>query len=464
MALLALWIPAVSRAQAECSEIAALPTDPVLTELIEQSLSARPELAQAQALVQAERERVPQARALPNPMLRLGVQNDSFTTWNVGKMETSWYSIMLSQAIPLPGRRRLGAEVAGLGATLASQSLARARLSTEADVRRAYLGLMLARDRLRLLDRLEAISKRAALVAQARYETGIGTQADLLRAQLELKRIRQRRWTLEAGRLSALQSLNRLRDHPLDEPVEPPVCIADLALPATRAAGEEIQSARSRSPELASAQAGVSQGQSSLELARRSYVPELTVDLGVMPRGGDFPPMWLAQVGLPIPVFAGSGQSRAVAESESRLSASRSSLQALEQLLRLRVVQRRTALAATLETIRIYKDGLLAASEATAESTLIQYEVGRVSLLSVLEANAGLIADQEAFLQALALAQELQIGAAEVSLEPVGPLQPGMEAPSGPGGGAMGAGSPAPASGMPTGAPGVSGPAPGPGM
>ena len=49
-----------------------LPTDPVLAQLIDQSLTARPELKQAEATVTAERERVPQAGALPDPTLSLG--------------------------------------------------------------------------------------------------------------------------------------------------------------------------------------------------------------------------------------------------------------------------------------------------------------------------------------------------------------------------------------------------------
>ena len=56
-----------------------LPSDPMLKELVDQSLAARPELKQAEATVKAEQERVPQVGALPDPILSLGIQNDSFT-------------------------------------------------------------------------------------------------------------------------------------------------------------------------------------------------------------------------------------------------------------------------------------------------------------------------------------------------------------------------------------------------
>lgn len=428
-----------------------LATDPVLAELIEQSLSVRPEVAQALAAAKAEHERVPQVGAPPDPMLQLGVQNDSFTSWNIGKMETSWYSVMASQTFPWPGKLRLRSEVAELDARQADQNVNRVALSTEADVRKAYLALMLARDRQALLDRLEAVSQHASVVAQARYEAGTAAQSDVLRAQLELKRIQQRRWALQVEADTQSQTLNRLRNHPLSEPIRPATQLAGLAVPVPRDEQAEILDALERSPELASASTEVIQGSRSISLARRSYWPDFTVNLGVMPRGGDFPPMWLANVGFPIPVFAGSRQDRAVAESEARLSAAQSTRQALEQVLRLRVRQRRSALTATLETLRIYREGLLAQSEATAQSTLAQYEVGKVGFISVLEANAGSIADQDSYLQVLAQAARLEIDAAAVSLDPPPGIQETAMSPSAapssgmqPAGTSSGAGMPAP--------------------
>jgi outer membrane protein TolC len=417
-----------SVASADPASSTQLPTDPLLASLIEQSLAARPELAAARADVRAERERVPQASTLPDPMLQLGVQNDGFTSWEVGKMETSYYSVMVSQTFPWPGKLGLRSDVAELAADQAEQSVTRARLSTEADVRRAYLGLVLARDRTALLDRLEAIWQRSAAVAGSKNATGQGAQSDVLRAQLELNRLRQRRWALEVERASEEQTLNRLRGRPLDEPIEPTVRLTDLALPVLRDPSALARDALERSPELAAARIGVTQYETSVSLAHKGALPDLTVSLGVMPRGGDFPPMWLATVGIPIPIFGVSKQDRAVAEGRARVLAGQKNAEGLEQVLRLRARQRHTALSITLETIRLYRDGLLVQSEATAESTITQYEVGRVTFASVLEANAGLIADQDGYLQALAQAHRLEIERAEISLGSIVPGSASMGA------------------------------------
>jgi outer membrane protein TolC len=393
-----------------------LPADPTLARLIADSLAARPEIAQSRALADAEQHQVPQAGALPDPMLQLGIQNDGFTSIEIGRMDTSFVSIMASQTFPRRGKRGLRAEVAGLGAAQARQAVARLQLSTEAEVRRAYLDLLLVRDRLALLDALSAVWQNAQGVARARYVAGDGAQSDMLRAQLELARLQQRRLALGAGEATRVQQLNRLRAHLLDEPIDTPAHLRDLAALAGLEARFAVDRAVARSPELAAARLGITRADRAVALAGKSAYPDLTVSTGVMIRGA-LPPMWTVTVGGPLPVFAGDKQRREIAEGEARASAARSEAEAIEQLIRLRAAERRTAFAALVATIELYQRGLLVQSQATTESTLAQYKVGKVSFASVLEANAGFIADQDGFLESVAAAHRLLIADAEISLE-----------------------------------------------
>jgi outer membrane protein TolC len=436
-----------------------LPTDPVLAELIAESVAARPELRQAEAAVRAERERIPQAGALPDPVLSLGIQNDGFDEIMIGQMETSYYQVMLSQGLPWPGKRGLRTDVARLAADEAGAALSRARLATEADVRRAYTDLLLARDRLDLLKRLEDIWHGSAGIARARYESGEGAQSDVLRAQLELNRLKQRRWSLEAAERTALQTLNRLRGRPLDEPIATGATLRSVPIPELPARDASVADALARSPELAQARLGAARGERSAALARRERYPDLSVQAGIMPRG-QLDPMWLAGVSVGLPVWSSRKQGRAVAESVARSEVSARSAEAIEQVLRLRVAERATAYGAISDTVRLYREGLLVQSRATTESTLAQYKVGKVTFASVLDANAGYINDEESFLSAVADAQRIAIAAAEVSLDPVGVAgASGMSGASVPGAGAIGgggmaaggAGAPRPAEAAPAG-------------
>lgn len=404
--------------------------DPVLAELIQESLARRPELRQADALVRAERERVPQAGAIQDPILSLGIQNDGFAGIQVGKMETSFYQVMITQPLPWPGKLGLRTEVASTGVRLVEAAAARTRITAEADVRRAYLELLLVRDRLALLERLEAIWAKAQGLAKSRYEAGEGAQSDVLRTQLEQNRLRQRRWSLQAEERIRLQAINRLRGRSLDEPLETRRTIGQLGLPALPSTDEALADAERRSPELLQARLQVERADSQVALARRERFPDLAVTAAIMPRGG-LEPMWQAGVSVSLPIFSGRKQSRAVAESEARAAGSGDAAETVLQVLRLRVQERQAQLASLLESARIYQGGLLIQSQATADSTLSQYRVGRVTFASVLESIGGVIGDEDGHLSVVAAAHRLAIAADEVSLDP---------AASG-GGGGMGGGS-----------------------
>ncbi len=397
--------------------------DDVLTALVSEALDARPELAQARAGVKAARERIPQAQAWPDPMLQVGVQNDGFTKWQIGSMGTSWVSFMATQTIPFPGKSALRGDVAASDAKLREVAVERVRLSTIAEVRRAYLGLQWARDRQALLAQLRELWATTSGVAQSRYETAEGSQADLLRARLEQTRLTQRARLLELQELLQLQALNRLRAKPLDTPVQTGRRLTELPFPA---AMEDVVD----SPELQAAHDGVERAGRARTLSERLALPDLTVGAGVMVRG-PLEPMWAVTLGLPVPIFAGSKQGRGVAEANASSEGAAAGVVAVTQSLQLRTSQRQESLRALGEVWRAYQGGLLRQAQEAADSALVQYRVGKGSFVAVLEANASFIQDSESSLQVLAEAWQLVIAQDERALsEPqVAPLS--TSAPSG---------------------------------
>jgi outer membrane protein TolC len=416
--------------------------------LVAEALEKSPDYLRAKATLEAERQRVPQAGALPDPILSVGIQNDGFRSIEVGKMETSWYTIMASQAFPWFGKLGLRRDVATLQARQAEADLTRSSLTLEADVRRAYLDLLLVRDQLGLLSKLEALWAQSEQLARTRYEAGQGAQSDLLRAQLERSRLRQRRWALQSEERRRQEVLNRLRVHPLDEPIQTTRTVAELVDPPLADAAHAIADAEARSPELTRAQLAAEQSGQRVALSKKDYFPDFTVSAGVMPRGGQFEPMWQAGLSFNIPIWAGSKQSPAVAESEARQRSGTQGVEAIRQLLRLRVQERLALLDAVLETNRLYRSGLLVQSEATVSSTMAQYAVGRVTFASVLEALSGYLNDVNGFLESVAAGQSIGIAQAEVSLEAVTRAPGGMGSASIPGAGSRGAG--AASTGMPS--------------
>jgi outer membrane protein TolC len=281
------------------------------------------------------------------------------------------------------------------------------------------VNLLLIRDQLALLSRLEMLWIQAEGLAKSQYEAGRGSQSDLMRAQLERNRLKQRRWVLEAENRRQLAVLNRLRGFAPGATVSTIVSLVELADPPLGPRDELLRDAETRSPELAQARIAAMQAQQRIALARKEKVPDVTLSAAVMPRGGDFPAMWQLGVSMPIPVWTRSKQGHAVLENEARFDADTSNVETLRQILRQRVEERVEVLGALLESNRLYRSGLLVQSEATVASTLAQYGVGRVNFALVLEALAGYLGDAGGFLESIARAQEVSIALTEVSLDPV---------------------------------------------
>jgi cobalt-zinc-cadmium efflux system outer membrane protein len=445
----ALGVPGATRAGEGPGPTIGLADDPQVAAMVREALERSPEIAREAANVRAERDRVPQAGALPDPTLTLGIQNDGFQSIQIGTMETSYWQVMLTQPIPWPGKLGARGDVARAQEGVADARLAKARLTRTAEVERAYVDLLLVRGQLELLERLDVLWKQAEVMARTRYEVGQGAQSDLLRAQLERTRLMKQRVALESAEHARVQTLNSLRVHPLDEPVPTPRSLRAIADPALPLPDEAMADAERRSPDLAISARNVAAADRRVDSAKQDWFPDLSVSASVMPRG-QIEPMWALQLGVTLPVYGASKQSKAVSENVSRREAEIRDEDATRLLVQLRARERQTLLAAALRTLEIYRSGLLVQSDATVRSTLAQYQVGKVTFPSVLEVLRGLVADEGGYLDSLAETQRVAIDQREVSLAPPAGLGGVVSSGAVPGAGGMGPAGKSPSTGAST--------------
>jgi cobalt-zinc-cadmium efflux system outer membrane protein len=413
----ALVLLAPALAQAPLPE--APSPDPVLAALLRDAL-AHPDLQKADAAVRMDQERVPQAGVLPDPTLSLGIQNDGFQRIEVGRMETSFYSVAFTQPFPWPGKRGLRMEVAALNVDLSTATRSRIQLGLEADMRRGYAALLLIRGQKALQSQQVLFLEQAERLARTRYEVGQGSQGDLLRAQVERTRIQLAVWALEAEEKMALAALNRLRQHDLAEPIPTTAPLTELPEPDLLTP----EAVEARSPELAGATASVKQTERQLDLAKLDRRPDFAVTAGLMPRGG-LDPMWQLGVSISLPIYGRSKQQRAVAEHEHHRQGQDAEVQSVRTLLRQRTAEREIQIQSLRRTRDLYREGLLVQSEANFKAALAQYEGGRGSFLGALEALNGWVGDQGAFLQTLVQLQAQHIALREAALGPTAPINGG---------------------------------------
>lgn len=395
------------------------PADRVLPALVAETLAHNPDDARARADVLAQRARVPQAGALADPTLVLGIQNDGFQGIKIGVEPTSFWQVLMNVPLSWPGKRGLREDVAESQLGVAEAALQRVRLTLLGEVERAYLDLRLVRGQLVLQERLESLWKQAEEIARARYQVGEAPQSDLLRAQLERTRLRLQRLALEAAERTAVEAINRLRVHPLDEPVDTPLALVDARVGPPPGPEALLADAEARSPDLAIASRSEGTAEARVKSAYRERWPDLSLTAAIMPRG-KLEPMWAASVGLTLPIYWWDKGSRAVDEAEAVRTSEQQGVASVRQLLALRTRERHTALAALVESLDVYRHGLLVQSDATVRSTLFQYRVGKVPFAAVLEVMRGLVTDEGGYLATLADAERVLIGLREVSLQSPG--------------------------------------------
>ena len=400
------------RAGAQTAASASPPDDPVLQAFVAEALARSPELRAAQSAIDAAQARTGAARDLPDPMISFTYTNDGWAP-TLGSMPMTTLGFMVSQTLPYSGKRQLRADLAAAEARQAEPALARNRLAIEAAVKRAYYGLLQARELQSLTTEQRALWSEIEVVTRGRYAIGQGAQQDVLRVQVEVTRIEQRAIEQAAEIEVRAAELNRLANRPIDSPVE---TSARLVLqPLTGTVGDALARARDISPELESVRRMVQTEQAALTLARREFKPDFTIQGGYMNRGG-LDPMWLAGVGITLPLNKSARQA-AVAAAEIRSKAGSHATEAIDLQLRYRTQERFTRARTAEKIIDLYDQGIVPQDRMTVEAAVANYQSGKVPFVSVLEAMTALYADRWTRVGLVADHARLRASLDEASLE-----------------------------------------------
>jgi outer membrane protein, heavy metal efflux system len=386
--------------------------DPLLVSLVREGLARNPDILAAEEAAAAARERPAQVRALPDPQISLNYTNDGWSP-TLGERDMTNLSFMASQMLPVAGKRRLRGQIADREAAAAVLVAERVRLGVAAATRRAYWGLVLARDLLALVGEQEEVWRQTEGVARARYAVGQGAQPDVLRAQVERTRVELVRAEQSAEITIRVAELNRLVGRPGDAALP---TTAHLGLhPDERSLDERLREAEARSPELQAAALDIERNRLALDLARREVWPDLTVQAGYMNRGG-LEPMWQAGVAIALPLHRKRIES-GVAEAEARRRESERHLEAVRLDLRYRT-EVRDAQLRTAETLaHLYDGGIIPQAQMSVEATIANYQAGKVAFIAVLEALATLYGERANQLRVLAGHERTRASLDEASLE-----------------------------------------------
>jgi cobalt-zinc-cadmium efflux system outer membrane protein len=391
--------------------------DAQLEALVDEALAKAPEMASAQASVEVAQRRVEPARTLADPFLSTSYQNDGRSI-SFGEAEGSFLGLMASQGIPWPGKLRLAGDIAASQAREVERgTLTRTALTLEARVRNAWYDLVLARSIDGIIDDRRAAASQIEESVRERYAAGLAVQQDVLRAQVELARLEELKATQAATIASRLAELNRLVGAPQERPVATPERLpSDQAVPSM---AELIAATAARSPEAAATQQAIETGKLTVDLAKKNFLPDFTVNAGSMYRGSfEMGPMWQVGVGINIPLWIERRQQNQLAEAQAMVRGRTADNDTVLRELELRTRERVAQLDAALRIASLYAEKVLPLDDVSLESALASYQAGKVPFITVLDALNTLYSDRAIYQSRLAESAKWRVAIDEASLQP----------------------------------------------
>ena len=374
-------------------------------QLVEEALQNNPEILAAKQKWEVFKEKVPQARALPDPMLGFGIINLP-TNFRFRDEDMTMKEISVSQMFPFYGKRRLMGEMAEKESEAVFNEIQEKANRIIKEVKSAYYDLSHVYRATEVVERNKRILEDFAKIAEARYSVGEGIQQDVLKSHVEVSKmvdelimLAQKRRALEA-KLKAL--LNRPPETQMGEPEE----VIFRKLPFTL---EELQKmALEMNPTLKGMKKMIEAKEKAYALAKREYYPDFNFKFAYGQRDNSRGPevmkrrdMLTGMMEMNIPIFYKSKQDRKVAETKAEILGAEAQYRAMKNEILYMVTDMSSMIQRVERQIDLYKTGIIPQASLQINSAMSAYRVNKADFMTLLDSQMTLYKYELEYHQAL---------------------------------------------------------------
>jgi len=356
----------------------ALTTNSPLGDLLTYALLNQPQVEAAYYDWVSSVENITVARSLPDPQFtfQMYIQN----------LITSVMPGLMAQ-IPWPGKLRVQAEAATAESRAKYFSFESAVLQAAYDVKQDYYRLwfldqkiQVDREMLRLLSELERI-------ARAQNDVGQVTLQDVYRAQIEMDRLTTEIANLEDSRQPLEAQFKAALGLKHDQP-DPPLPARFESTALDLSPEQILDTAFARNPQFKALEAEVRQAQASVDLARKSKLPDVTIGSSVdvkqnpwlyWPQATVTLPIWRDKIAAQI---AGAQAGRRAAQ--ARLTASQLNLTA-------EFAQKSYDYREVTRNLDLLREQLIPKARRSLEIARAAYLAGKTDFFNLLDAERSLL-------------------------------------------------------------------------
>lgn len=361
--------------------------------LVQYALANNPGVQSAQYTAHSLSERQPQAKSLPDPQLLTTVFLEEIQT-AAGPQELA---MSLAQKFPWFGKLDLRGQVACQEAMAAYARATALELKVVEQVKRSYFDLSYVQNAISETKKLEQPLKDVIRIAKAKYEAsaGRGGLESLLQTQVELAKLQTAIIEFERNRADAQAKLAGILHLPAGTRIDalPNLKQTDLAHTAKTLLGliEDCQ------PELFARRHEIARDQSSIDLARREFWPDVTfgvswyemADRGISPVSNGQDAFSLG-FGVNLPIYRKRLRA-AVREAEYKKSATILKYAADRDRLQAEVEALYALFEAQDRVLKILEAELLPPADQTLQLSVESYRTGTLEFQQLIDSYRTLL-------------------------------------------------------------------------
>lgn len=339
----------------------------------------------SRAAIQSAIEMAVAGRQLPDPILKVGVNNvpaNGQDRFSIGTDSMTMRSISVMQEFTRSGKREARAQRFEAEAGAAEAQRTAALASVQRGVAIAWLDRWYAeRAQTALAEQAQSI-RLLVDAAQAAYRSNRGSRADIVAAEIELQQLRDRE---DEARVSLASSTAMLRRW-VGEAAELPLAERPaFEIPAWFDTLDGAGVAGLPDVAAADAQAGVAEAES--RVARENKIPDVSVELMYSQRGPAYSNMVSLNVSLPLPWDQKHRQDRELAAKLAQADAARAQAEAIRRSLVGQLRGKQAELALNQSRLERYQTTTGPLARTQTEAALTSYRAGTGSLAAVAEAS-----------------------------------------------------------------------------
>jgi outer membrane protein TolC len=374
------------------------------------ALGSQPLLAGQQAAVEALRENAVAESQLPDPRLKLGINNlpiNGADQYSLTREAMTMRSIAVEQMFPAADKRRLKGERALIEAELALAELENLRRSVRRDARLAWLSVYYPASAVALMKSALDFYEREREALEVALRGGRASLADIAKVGVEMEMQRDRLIDITGQERKARAELARWIGRDASR-----VLSAALPQPSPLPALVVLREGVHEHPQLGTARFEVALAENDVRQARAGYKPDWGLELAYAKRGPAYSDMVSVQVGIELPLFTANRQDRRLA---SRRAAKEKHEQQHENHRRALLAELEAAYA-NWETfsarVERFERDVLPVAARRVDAALAGYRSGRGDLASAIAARRS---ELELRMQHLML--QVELARARVQLE-----------------------------------------------